>query len=333
MAAKNHRDDKAALRCMVCGHGELRSLYEVTDTNQGTVGVWEIVACDECRLGVLHPFPPPERVGEFYRDQFYTEGGQRFRGWMEWLRSQFALLRGQTLNRLRPEKGWLLDFGSGSGHFAAAQSRQGWNVVALDPYSKAVNSNAAFELVDDWVRLNYPDASFEVVTLWYVVEHLSNPRAMIKEFFRVLKPGGLLVLAQQDFDSLQARVFGPRWLFLDPPRHLWQFSVRNLTALVEHEGFNVCELERASLEMGPFTILQSMLNCVVGNGNYLFKLLKSKNVGGASKGSLWATTFSLILLPIFGPLSLLIYFVLLSMKSSDVFTLYCQRRSPNKSPF
>lgn len=318
--------------CMVCKGERLASLYQVTDTNQGSPGVWEIVACQACGLGRLHPFPTVEQVEGFYRDQFYNEDGQRFRGWMEWLRSRLALLRGRTLNRLKPERGRLLDFGSGSGHFAAAQTLQGWDVVALDPYSKAGSSDAAFELVDDWVKLNYPDASFDAITLWYVVEHLVNPRAMIKEFKRVLKPGGLLVLAQQDFDSVQARVFGPRWLFLDPPRHLWQFSVSTLTDLVRQEGFSVSEVDRASLEMGPFTILQSMLNAIVGNENYLFKFLKNKTLRNASKGAFWGTCASLMLLPIVGPVSLIAYFVLLALKSSDVFSLYCRSPVVGSSP-
>ncbi|MGM4906232.1 class I SAM-dependent methyltransferase [Tardiphaga sp. 866_E4_N2_1] len=312
--------------CLLCKSTAFTSLYEVTDTNQGTPGRWEILSCDQCHLGVLSPFPKPQEVAGFYSDQFYTESGQRFRGWMEWLRAGLASLRGRSLNRLAQKRGRLLDFGSGSGHFARAQSAQGWEVVALDPYSGAASESSSFELVDDWVKLKYPDASFDAVTLWYVVEHLSNPRAMVREFKRVLKPGGILVLAQQDFESVQARVFGPRWLFLDPPRHLWQFSAKTLGALVEQEGFVVSQVDRSSIEMGPFTILQSALNSIVGNQNYLFKFLKSSSLRKDWRSAWWPTLASLILAVPLGLASLVAYFLLLAGKSGDVFTLYCRSK-------
>lgn len=310
--------------CAVCNCAKFRRLYPVTDTNQGVPGQWDIIACENCGLGVLSPFPTPEEVGGFYRDQFYTGDGQRFRGWMESLRSWLANLRGRTLNELLPNRGRLIDFGSGSGHFAVAQSKAGWDVVALDPYSSTSNT-ASFSVEEDRVALKFPDESFDAATLWYVVEHLSNPRAVIEELHRVTRPGGLLVLAQQDFASVQAKVFGPRWLFLDPPRHLWQFTVGSLSDLAKQAGYEVIKVEHSSIEMGPFTILQSSLNFLVGNNNYLFKFLKNKDLRTQGDKSGFRTIASLLLLPIIGPLSLFAYFGLLAIKSGDIFILYCRR--------
>lgn len=311
--------------CAVCGSADLKALYPVTDTNQGVEGKWSIVACQQCGLGVLSPFPRPEDVAGFYKDQFYTGEGQRFRGWMESLRSWLAYLRGRTLNRLAPSKGRLMDFGSGAGHFATSQASQGWDVVALDPYSSASNTSE-YWIDGEKLTINSPDEAFDAITLWYVVEHLSDPRAVIRELRRVTKRGGMLVLAQQDFASIQARVFGSRWLFLDPPRHLWQFTIGSLSDLARQEGYEVVAIERSSIEMGPFTILQSALNCVVGNNNYLFKLLKSRDLRAAGGASGWRTVVSVVLLPILGPMSLIAYFALLALKSGDIFVLYCRRK-------
>lgn len=319
--SSNLRHDKL---CAVCGSDDLRMLFPVTDTNQGVAGTWSIVACQKCGLGVLSPFPSSQEVAGFYKDQFYTGEGQRFRVWMESLRSWLAHLRGRTLNRLTPSKGKLMDFGSGAGHFAVSQASQGWDVVALDPYSSASNTSE-YTFAGDSLTLSADDETFDAITLWYVVEHLFDPRAIIRELRRVTKPGGILVLAQQDFASIQARVFGPRWLFLDPPRHLWQFTVESLSDLARQEGYEIVAIERSSIEMGPFTILQSGLNCIVGNNNYLFKFLKSRDLRAAGGASGWRTAVSVALLPVLGPISLITYFALLALKSGDIFVLYCRR--------
>jgi SAM-dependent methyltransferase len=243
---------------------------------------------------------------------------------MESIRHWLARLRGRKLNKLLPGRGQLMDFGSGAGHFATAQAKAGWTVVALDPYSPT-STSSDFVFDQDRITLNFPDQSFDAVTLWYVIEHLSNPRAVVEELHRIMKPGGILVLAQQDFASLQAKLFGPRWLFLDPPRHLWQFTIRSLSEMVHQTGYEVVRVQHSSIEMGPFTILQSMLNCIVGNNNYLFKFLKNRKLRQQSRGSWLRTLASVVLLPILGPLSLLAYFGLLVFRSGDIFVLYCRR--------
>ena len=257
------RTDGAAQpgQCMVCGHRDLRALYEVTDTNQDVPGRWDILACNRCGLGILSPFPSTKQVSAFYRDQFYTEEGQRFRGWVEKIRRRLAHRRGNTLNRLVPNRGQLLDFGSGAGHFAAAQAEMDWEVVAIDPYSNPPQRTNGTSVEGDSLRLDYPDCSFDAITLWYVIEHLANPRQVIGELRRILKPGGILALAQQDFASVQARLFGPRWLFLDPPRHLWQFTVRSLSELVRQQGFKIVALDRASSRDGPIHHPAKYLEC------------------------------------------------------------------------
>ncbi|MBU6234366.1 MAG: methyltransferase domain-containing protein [Alphaproteobacteria bacterium] len=251
---------------------------------------------------------------------------------MEALREKFGHLRGITLNALAPARGKLMDFGSGAGHFAAAQAKLGWDVVALDPYSSASNAAQNARVSENHIELLYPDNSFDAITLWYVIEHLQNPAQALEEFYRVLKPNGILVLAQQDFGSLQARMFGQNWLFLDPPRHLWQFTASSLEALAAQKGFALKTVSWATLEMSPFCMLQSALNVIVGNNNDLFKFLKNNKLPKDSKGynsaraRPWAVLASVALLPVLGPLTLLAYFVLLAFKQGDIFTLYLEKR-------
>jgi ubiquinone/menaquinone biosynthesis C-methylase UbiE len=317
--------------CIVCGGHDFATLYSVTDTNQGVPGQWDILQCKSCGNGVLSPYPDADVIGSFYRDYFYTDEGKRFRGWMEVLREKAAALRGRNLNKLKPQRGRLMDFGSGAGHFASAQRAAGWEVHAVDPYSAASTNAEYCRLTDISFELLYPDNHFDVVTLWYVIEHLRHPRAALAEFRRVLKDDGVLLLAQQDFGSLQAKIFGPHWLYLDPPRHLWQFSASSLTTLAENVGFKVIHTQWSSLEMAPFCMLQSAYNMLLGNHNDLFRFLKNRKLpksmkdGSVARPRPWATAASIALLPVMVPLIVLLYFMGLLFKQGDIFTLYLKK--------
>ena len=318
--------------CHVCGGNEFKRLYSVVDTNQGVPGKWDILQCQACGLGILDPMPSPEDISSYYQDNFYSKEEQcRFNPLVEALRLGFGSLRTWGLRSLVRTPGRVLDYGSGAGHFVTAMKRLGWDVASVD----IANQDDIPTLGRDTVvmegekpHIDYPDNYFDVVSLWYVIEHVISPRETLKEVRRVLKPGGTLLLAQQDFASIQAKVFGPNWLILDPPRHLYQFDKVNLTRLCNEIGFSLKKVERASLEMGPFTILQSVLNRIMGNQNYLFRFLKNRKLRDASGILPWGVKEtalawgSIILALIFGPVVMLCYFLLLTFEQSDVFTLY-----------
>lgn len=323
--------------CPICG-GKLRPVYAVHDVNDAVPGEWEVAVCDGCGMGQLHPMPSHSEISGFYRDVFYDQTGRRFHPWVEGLRRRLGAARGKVLNRLCPARGRLLDFGSGAGHFGEAMRRLGWDVVDFDPYrqpdAQAPNGPAPGAAADEsrvaetGGNLPFAAKSFDAITLWYSFEHMRDPRAVLWDIFRVLKPDGVLLVAVQDFSSIQARVFGRRWLILDPPRHLYQYSPENLGRLCRQEGFEPIELTRRSIEFGPFTILQSALNALVGNKNYLFRMLKSRDLGGRlSFGDLVGGCASLVVAPILVPVALIAYFVLLSLGSSDVFSLYLRRNA------
>lgn len=317
------------IRCPCCRGRRGQGLYTVRDTNQDVPGRWWIVRCQGCGAGVLWPMPDAAQVASFYDAAFYTEQGERFAGPVEWLRSLLARLRGRKLNKLCPNRGRLLDYGSGAGHFVRAQRRNGWDAMALDPYNPGSDQADKVRFAPDGsVQLLYPDNHFQAVTLWYVIEHVPDPVGVLQELHRVLSPDGVLLLAQQDFGSVQARLFGPRWLILDPPRHLWQFDEDSLNRLALRAGFTPVAISRRSLELGPFTILQSLLNTLLGNRNYLFRFLKNPKLAASRRG--WrdrlGALVSVLLFPIAALLALPAYFVLLALGSGDVFTMYYRKR-------
>ena len=101
------------------------------------------------------------------------------------------------------KKGRILDFGSGAGNFSKAMEKQGWQVTNVDPYSSSSKDSELAETVNGRIIFQSAKNTFDVVTLWYVIEHLWDPSSAIAEFNKVLKPNGILVLSQQDFSAFR----------------------------------------------------------------------------------------------------------------------------------
>jgi len=317
--------DSQPIVCHVCASRHLKFLYSVKDSNQDIPGSWRLLACEGCGLGMLDPMPSLEEIASFYDDSFYSPDGKRFNRSVEYARSMYARVRGQTLRFLRPRAGRLLDFGAGAGHFRRAMAEAGWEAFGVDISSQLTKDSVPPPLRMDGPvpRLAFPDDYFDAVTLWHVIEHMPDPRSTLRELNRVLRMGGVLLLSQQNFSSFQARVFGRRWLILDPPRHLFQFAPKSLTMLAEQEGFEHLRIEHSSLELGPFTILQSLLNLLMGNENYLFRMLKASSLSShAGTHARIMGIISLGLAVCLSPIALVAYLILLAERSGDVFTLY-----------
>ena len=141
----------------------------------------------------------------------------------------------------------------------------------------------------------------------HVLEHTPNPDELLTVCTRLLRPGGLLVTALPNIESLQAALGKERWFHLDLPYHLYHFSERGLIRILENHGFRIASVRRFDLEHNPFGWLQTLLNISGIRENFLFDLLKCAGARRneyprvGSKDML--LTFAL--LPLFAPLSVL----------------------------
>jgi ubiquinone/menaquinone biosynthesis C-methylase UbiE len=99
--------------------------------------------------------------------------------------------------------------------------------------------------------MDLPDDEFDVITLWDVLEHTPNPRNVLDECKRVLKPGGLMIINYPDIESLVARMMGRRWVFLLSV-HLYYFTPDTIEKMLRAVGFKVSgtKMHWQSLELG-----------------------------------------------------------------------------------
>jgi hypothetical protein len=129
---------------------------------------------------------------------------------------------------------------------------------------------------------------------------------MVEECTRILRKGGLLVIAVPNLSSLQASAGKRAWFHLDVPFHLCHFSEEGLVALLRKDSFLIKKVRRFDLEYNPFGWLQTLLNVSGIRENVLYNLLKTVSLRKSEMKplSIRDALLTFMLLPIFLPLSL-----------------------------
>jgi SAM-dependent methyltransferase len=140
-------------------------------------------------------------------------------------------------------KGRLLDVGCGNGSFLVNMRALGWDVAGVEPDAKSAGlAKEQFGLhvtVGTLEESNVDSNSFDCITAHHTIEHMFDPIAFLRESFRILRPGGKLVVTTPSVPSLGHRIFRRCWRGLEPPRHLYIFSPRALGACVERSGYEL----------------------------------------------------------------------------------------------
>lgn len=203
-----------------------------------------ILRCRGCTFGFTEFRPTEEQLHRLYRDLnvsvYESETPGRIRTAQRHLR---------ILTPHAPSPGRILDVGCASGRFLEACANAGWEVVGIEP-SRFLSEEAARLLrgkgeVLPMTLQQAPlaPASFDVVTLWDVLEHVPLPLDFLRYTAELLRPGGILLLNVPDLNSPQARLFGRRWPLL-LPEHLNYFTRRSLALCGRKIGLTLLEVGR-----------------------------------------------------------------------------------------
>lgn len=238
------------VRCNLCGSTESRLRFPSTLSEAGAPSgdsafrcTWAgyglhhaIVQCAHCGLVYSNPRWDGREVLEHYvavADPLYLEEREgRVLTFQRHLRPLHALTGPPAGRRL-------LDVGAYVGVFVEIARAAGWEALGLEPSHWAVSEarRRGLDMIEGTLAgAHFPEASFDVVTMWDVVEHLSDPMGELQQARRVLKPGGWLVIHTMDIDSLFAKLMGKRWPWL-MEMHLYYFSRRTLRRMLARAGF------------------------------------------------------------------------------------------------
>ncbi len=188
---------------------------------------------------VTSPQPSLENLGRYYESEDYISHTDNKRSLFE---KAYHFVKGialknklQLINREQITKGSILDIGAGTGDFLSVAKNDGWNTTGIEPSerAKAIAIGKGISFVDNTSDL--VEGSFDVITMWHVLEHVPDLDFQIKELKRLLKPTGTLVIAVPNFKSFDAKHYGAFWAAYDVPIHFWHFSKNAIKLLFEKE--------------------------------------------------------------------------------------------------
>ena len=317
-----------------CQHpsSDCEILFSATDYITGDP--FQVARCPHCDQTVT--IPVPADIGRYYPAGYYGDaGGRRFPAIVEWLQNRMYVARAslalRKLNRKNPK---VLDIGCGHGFLLRAFQQQGCEVLGTEfsdgacRYAREVlNIPVRVGLLQD---LNFPDQSFDVVVMWHVLEHVSDPRPTLAEISRILKPGGLFLVGVPNSDSLEARLTKASWFHLDVPRHLSHHSPDSLEKALKIAGLQLAWTSYSAPEFDCFSFVQSLLNWFGIRQNFLYNLLRGQRAkvlnGRSAAGPFIAT---ILLAPLLSLLSLPATLLLTAMRQGSVITVCASKKDPN----
>jgi len=252
------REDLAQKRrCPLCGADD----YRVAFIKEG----FRFLKCNKCSFFYVNPILNEAALykayeGEASNDAFFevylSNTQQSFdRAGFERVLKHLDLLN-------KPQSKKIMDVGCSFGHFLKVAQERGWDDIGVDLNEKAVdyaNNVVKVKVLKCLLAdAKFPPDSFDVVTLWNVLEHVPDPRSLVKDSHRLLKKGGILFIETPNIDSLATRIMHEKCITFGGRNHINYFSKKTVSRMLEEEGF----------ELVDYTTVISELNTVINHLNY-----------------------------------------------------------------
>ncbi|WP_396162566.1 class I SAM-dependent methyltransferase [Flavobacterium sp.] len=198
---------------------------------------------EEYQLLKTHPQPTLDRLGMYYEFDDYishTDGKRTlFEKMYHFIKRRAIKNKLRLIEQHQPVKGKILDIGAGTGDFLLEAKNKNWETVGVEPNEKAksiaINKGVLFADTIEKLESN----SFDVITLWHVLEHVPDVAHQVAELKRLLKPSGTLIIAVPNFKSFDANYYKTFWAAYDVPRHLWHFSKTAIEKLFDKQNMNL----------------------------------------------------------------------------------------------
>ncbi len=224
-----------------------------------------VVRCNGCGFVFTNPRPTPKALERYYTDDYTLEGLSVPKSLDEFLGDShkeiwFSKDRDLRLISQQKSSGHLLDIGCASGTLLWLAKQKGFSVhgVEVGRHSVEFVSNVlGIEVFCGQLEdARFPDSSFDVVTMFHSLEHVPNPRTVVREVRRILADSGVLIVVVPNYSAWSSQKHGANWTWLQPQNHYSHFTPKSLLHLLAREGFS-CELRCEEGRYGDSEIRKS----------------------------------------------------------------------------
>lgn len=217
-----------------------------------------ILRCKSCGLAYVQDPFPQEELAKFYHTS-YLAYHPLYGNFDEKAEQRYSLVT----NAVGGPTGTLLDVGCSYGFFLNVARIHGWAVKGVEVgqipsrHARTTYGLDVFQGALD--QAHFSDSSFNVVTMFHVIEHAQDPLDLLSEVGRVLKRGGSFILLTPNIESLHSQLLGKAWTWLHPPDHLFYFSRRSLGLALHKTGFRIESLRSITVDADNLLVQLSSL--------------------------------------------------------------------------
>jgi SAM-dependent methyltransferase len=242
--------------CPLCSSENTGSYLSVRDLFL-SMESFELFRCSKCGFVFTQDQPEENIISRYYESDDYISHNDSAGGFSNRLyrfsRRIMLKKKKDLVKRTTGLKtGSLLDIGSGTGHFISEMKKAGWSVKGIEINAKAREFSAShfgLEIISSEQISTLPSDSFDCITLWHVLEHFQEPFRYASEILRLLKPGGICVLALPNCSSYDAQYYREFWAAYDVPRHLWHFTPDTFKVFADRTGFDLIGIHSLPLDV------------------------------------------------------------------------------------
>lgn len=237
---------------------------------------FEIFKCDDCKLLFTSPRPDKSSIAKYYNSEDYLSHNEHKKGFIPWIynrvkkvniRTKFGITApNRTLKNGNRTKPHLLDFGCGVGDFLHFAQQNGFDIMGCDMSEdarKCASEKLGKKVVTPEEIFALPHSTFDVITMWHVLEHIHNLKYQTEQLHRLLKDNGRLVIAVPNYMSYDAQFYKDKWAAYDVPRHLNHFHKESL----EYIFAGKFELEKIHPMKWDAFYISMMSEKFLGHGN------------------------------------------------------------------
>lgn len=263
-------------KCLVCGSSNFNTFLETEDwflTNEK----FTIVKCEKCGFLFTNPRPESNALGKYYKSSEYISHSNNKKGLVN---SVYQTVRAFTLNKkfklIRQFKtqGKILDIGCATGEFLNVFKSNKWETIGIEPDSDARNmaiNNFNLEVYGEEKLTELTEKSFDVITMWHVLEHVSLLNDRVLQLHGLLKDEGYAFIALPNPNSFDAKKYEKYWAAFDVPRHLYHFTLESFQNLMEKHGFDL--IDTLPMKFDSFYVSLLSEKYLNGKSNFLSAFL------------------------------------------------------------
>lgn len=246
--------------CPICGNHTFENLFTCKDYT-ATQETFTITKCQQCQFAITSPRPSDDKLGKYYLSEDYISHSNQAKSLID---SLYLAARNYTLAWKRKlilthstrATNKLLDYGCGTGAFVQTTTKDNWQSFGVEPSSEARQEATRITNVPIYTSLEEASThSFDVVTLWHVLEHVPNLDQILQKLKSMLSNNGTMFIAVPNHLSWDGNHYKEYWAGYDVPRHLWHFSDQTMKLLVEKNGLQLQQIIPMKLDSFYISLL------------------------------------------------------------------------------